>query len=183
VSKKLLGCMLVLAASSLMAQTYSSPNSSSNSSSPNPQQRMGRQGGQEPCFEVAGIQKSAMEQVWSLERETHSQIESVCSNSSLSPQEKHEQVHQLREQTHQKIESLITPEQDKALESCRQERGMEHQGMRGEGGGCGEGQRQGQGGWRGSQNGGGSPNSQNNSQNNGNRWNNNSQSSNSSPQN
>lgn len=143
---------------------------------------MGRQGGQEPCFEVAGIQKNVMEQIWSLERETHSQVETVCSNSSLTPQQKHEQVHELREQTHQKVDSLITPEQAKALESCRQERGMEHQGMHGEGGGCGEGQRQGQGGWQrqgGSQNGnpnGGSPNSQNN----GNRWNNNSQSSNSS---
>lgn len=171
--RKTLSLAVLVCAASVMAQ-----NSPSNSSStPNPQQRMGRQGGQEPCWEVAGIQKNAIEQVWALERETHSQVEAVCSNSSLTPQQKHVQVRELREQTHQKVESLITPEQSKALESCRQERGMEHQAVHGEGG-CGEG-RQGQTGWRqgGSQN-GSSPNSQNN----GNHWNNNSQS-NSSAQN
>jgi Spy/CpxP family protein refolding chaperone len=158
--------MLVLAASTLKAQ--SSPSNSN--SSPNPQMRNGRQGGQEPCFEVAGIQKSTMEQIWSMERETHSQVEAVCSNSSLTPQQKHQQVHELREQAHQKMAGMLTPEQDKALESCRQERGMEHQGMHGDGGGC-EGQGQRQGGWQrqgGSQS-GSSPNSQNN---NSNHWNN-----------
>jgi hypothetical protein len=144
--------LLLLAASSLWTQTTpSNPPSGSNQ-----QPRPGRQGGQEPCWQVAGIQKSAMEQIWAIERETHSQVETVCSNSSLTPQQKHEQVHQLRDQSRQKVEGLITPEQNKALESCRQQHGWEHQGSHE--GGC-EGHGQHQGGWQrqgGSQNGGSS---------------------------
>jgi hypothetical protein len=137
----LLGTLPVLAQSA-----QPSNNSTSGQEAP-----MRRQGGPEPCWEVAGIQKSAIEQLRATERETHSQVEAVCANTSLTPKEKHEQIHELREQRREKVEGLITPEQRKALESCRQERGMEHQGggMHDE---CGE--------WHSGH--GGSPNSPNN---------------------
>jgi len=88
-----------------------------------------------------------MEQRWSFERETHSQVEAVCSNSSLTPQQKREQVRDIRQQAHQKMEGMITPEQEKALTACQQQRGEGHPGggrMREEGGGCGEWNRNGQ---------------------------------------
>lgn len=94
---------------------------------------------QPPCWQVAGIEKSAMEQRWALERETHAQVEAVCSNSSLTPQQKRQQVREIREQAHQKMEGILTADQEKALTSCQQARGMNHPAPHpGTGGGCGE---------------------------------------------
>ena len=106
--------------------------------------RMGRGG--TPCWQQAGIDKSAMERRWALERDTRSQVEAVCSNSSLTPQQKQEQAREIRRQSKQKMEGLITADQEKALTACQQQRGMNHNGMGGsshEGGagregGCGE---------------------------------------------
>ena len=113
---------------------------SSSTTTPPAQARPGGRGGNgEPCWQQAGIQKSVMEQRWSIERETRSQIEGICSNSSLTPQQKHQQAHEIREQGRQKMEGLVTPEQEKTLTSCQQERGMNHPGGgQGMGGGCGE---------------------------------------------
>jgi hypothetical protein len=80
-----------------------------------------------------------MEQVQAIGRDAHSQIQGVCSNTSLTPQQKRQQVREIRQQAKQKRESLITPDQEKALQACQQARngshsnGM-HQGM---GDGCG----------------------------------------------
>ena len=84
-----------------------------------------------------------MEQFMSIQREMHSQVQSVCSNTSLSPEQKRQQVQEIRQQAHQKMEGLITPDQQKKLTACRQERGEQHPGMGGgfggpAGGGCGE---------------------------------------------
>jgi Spy/CpxP family protein refolding chaperone len=93
----------------------------------------------DPCWQQAGIAKSAMEQRWAIERETRSQVEAVCSNSSLTPQQKHEQVKEIRHQAHQKMEGLITAEQEKALTACQQQRSMNHSAAGGSGGGPHEG--------------------------------------------
>ncbi len=138
-------CLFVaLCATAAIAQSTPS------TSNPPTQSGSARRGGT-PCWQQAGIEKSVMEQRWSIERETHSQVEAVCSNTSLTPQQKQQQVRELHQQARQKVEGLVTPEQEKALTACQQERGMnhpgggmgEHQGM---GGGCGE--------WRGGQRGG-----------------------------
>lgn len=109
----------------------------------------------EPCWQQAGIDKSVMEQRWSIERDTRSQVEAVCSNSSLTPQQKRQQVREIRQQAHQKMEGLVTADQEKALAACQQERGGNRSGGGGAraeaGGGCGE--------WpRGGPHPGGSPN-------------------------
>jgi Spy/CpxP family protein refolding chaperone len=80
-----------------------------------------------------------MEQLLSLHREAQSQIQTVCSDTSLTPQQKQKQVQEIHQQTHQKIEGLITPEQEKTLMACRQQRRGEHHpgGQLGMGGGCG----------------------------------------------
>ena len=93
-----------------------------------------------PCFQRAGVDKSVMEQLSSIHRESLSQIQNVCSDAALTAQQKHQQVRQIHQQTHQKIEGLITPEQEKALIACRQQhRGGNHPGGQlGMGGGCRE---------------------------------------------
>ncbi len=138
--------VLCLCASMLVAQN-APPN--------NPSGAPVRRGGMTPCWQQAGIEKSVMEQRWSIERDTHSQVQAICSNSSLSPQQKREQVRDIRQQAHQKMEGLITPEQEKALTSCQQQRGMNHPNA-GAGGGAHAGGGDGCGEWQhgGPQNGG-----------------------------
>jgi len=107
-------------------------------SAPNPQ---ARRGGVPPCMQQAGIDPSVMEQFKSIQREMHSQVQGVCSNTSLSPEQKHQQVKEIRQQARQKMDGLISPEQQKKLTACRQERGEQHPGMGGAGAGgdgCGE---------------------------------------------
>jgi hypothetical protein len=76
-----------------------------------------------------------------IEESTRTQIESVCSDSALSTQQKQEKIHELREQARQQAGSVITSSQQEALKSCREQRGeaLHMGGMHGSGGGpCGE---------------------------------------------
>jgi len=126
---------VLLCATSLMAQ-----NSPSTQPSTQPPAGSARRGGP-PCWQQAGIEKSVMEQRWAAEREMRSQVEAVCSNSSLTPQQKNQQAREIRQQAKQKMEGLVTPEQEKTLTACQQERGMGHPGGGGGrqwAGGCGE---------------------------------------------
>jgi hypothetical protein len=59
---------------------------------------------EQPAGRVVGIEKSAMERLWALERETRSQVEAICTNSSVKPQQKRQQVREICEQAHQKME-------------------------------------------------------------------------------
>jgi len=137
--RRLMAAALLLAAGPLLAQTVTP----SPSGGP---QMAGRRGGAPPCLQKAGIDRSVMEQLHSIQSGSRSQITSVCENSSLTPQQKQEQVQQIRQQSKQKIDSLITPQQQEALHACQQEMGMNHAGMPGGnqaghfggGPGCGE---------------------------------------------
>jgi len=124
-------CVLLVCAIGVVGQN--TPPAASNPSPAHP-------GNGGPCFQKAGVDRSVMEQLFSIQRESHSQIQNVCSDTSLTAQQKHQQVRQIHQETHQKIESLITPEQEKALMACRQQqRGGNHPGGQlGMGGGCGE---------------------------------------------
>lgn len=92
--------------------------------------------GQGSCWQQAGIEKSVADQVRSIGRDAHSQVVAVCSNTSLTPQQKRQQVREIHQQTKQKREGLITADQEKALTACQQARnGGPHPGM---GDGCGD---------------------------------------------
>jgi hypothetical protein len=83
-----------------------------------------RSGRQVPCWQQAGIPKGALERHAAIDREARSQMANVCSNPSLTPQQKHQQIHEIRQQAKQRMEALATPEQRQAFFSCRQERGL-----------------------------------------------------------
>ena len=96
---------------------------------------------QSPCWQQAGISQAALQKRKQIEESTRGQVESVCSDSSLTPQEKQQKIHQLHEQAHQQVQGLISPQQEEALKSCREQRGEGAHigGMHGGGGGpCGE---------------------------------------------
>ena len=93
---------------------------------------------QEPCWQQAGVQKSVMLELASIQREAHAQVEGVCSNTSLTPQQKHQQVREIHQQALQKMSGLVTPDQRKTLLECRQEHAGNHTRAGGRGaGGCG----------------------------------------------
>lgn len=128
--------LLLLCTGPLLAQ------SAPPTTAPPSQTRPGRGGGQGSCLQQAGIEKSVMEQIHSIARDARSQVESVCSNSSLTPQQKQQQVREIREQALHKREGLMTADQEKALMACQQARSGNHPGgggpHEGLGGGCGE---------------------------------------------
>lgn len=90
--------------------------------------RPGRHGGttttrREPCWEVAGISKSAMQQRHVLAQQTRQEVEAVCANTSLTPAQKQQRIREIHQQERQQMQGLITPQQEEALRACRQERG------------------------------------------------------------
>ena len=77
---------------------------------------------QPPCWEVAGISKSAMEQRRAVQERTRSEIEAVCSDPSLSQQERQQKIRQIHEQAKQELDALTTPQQMEELKSCQMSR-------------------------------------------------------------
>jgi len=77
---------------------------------------------QVPCWQQAGISKSTMDQRKQIQQDTRSQVEAVCADSSLTPQQKAAKIREIRQQAHQESEALITPEQQQAMKACQQER-------------------------------------------------------------
>lgn len=90
---------------------------------------------QQPCWLQAGMSKSAALQLRQIEESTHSQLESVCSDSSLNAQQRHQKIQQLHQQAKQEAEGIVNVQQLEALRSCREQRG--HSEMHSGGGPCG----------------------------------------------
>jgi hypothetical protein len=96
---------------------------------------------QEPCWEVAGVSKAAIQQRRALAQQARQEVEAVCANSSLSIQQKRLQIQQIHERERQQIDAIITPAQREAMRSCQEGRGGGHGGGHvggGHGGPCGE---------------------------------------------
>ena len=95
----------------------------------------------EPCWEVAGVSKAAIQQRRMITQQARQQVEAACANSSLSIQQKRQQIQQIHQRERQEIEALITPAQQEAIRSCQQGRNGGHGGGHlggGRGGPCGE---------------------------------------------
>jgi hypothetical protein len=127
------GVAILLVTYPLAAQTTPSP-VSPRSTTP------ARPGRQTPCWQQAGISQATIQKRKQIEENIHGQVGSVCSDSSLTPQEKQEKIHQLREEAQQQTQGLISPQQEQALKSCREQRGEGPHpgGTHGGGGPCGE---------------------------------------------
>jgi hypothetical protein len=98
------------------------PRTSSNPGNSNQQPPLtpGQEGrARNACFARAGISKDVLNQRRSIMQQTRSQIESICSNSSLTNSEKQAQMRQAREDARKQIAGDITPEQENAIVSCQ----------------------------------------------------------------
>ena len=89
---------------------------------------------QEPCWEVAGVSKSAIEQRRVIAQQARQEVEAVCANSSLSIQQKRQQIQQIHQRERQEIDAIITPAQREAMRSCQEQRNGVHAGGHGGGG-------------------------------------------------
>lgn len=92
---------------------------------------------QEPCWRQAGIDRSVMEQHRTIDRDAHAQINAVCENSSLTPQQKQEQARAIKRQAKEKMDALLTPDQQKSLQACQQTRAADRPHAEHHGGPCG----------------------------------------------
>lgn len=61
-------------------------------------------------------------------RIARTQVESVCSDSMLSPQQKRQRIHQIRSEAHEQAAGLLSEQQREAMKACG-----EHQGGGGRG--------------------------------------------------
>jgi hypothetical protein len=103
---------------------------------------------QVPCWQEAGVTKATMEERRSIEQRSRAEIQAVCANSSLSPEQRREQIRSIHERTRQQVNALISPQQREAIKSCQEARashtgggGLHHVGVGGGGerrGPCGE---------------------------------------------
>lgn len=97
---------------------------------------------QEPCWQVAGVSKSVIQQRRVITQQTRHEVEAVCANASLSKQQKRQQIQQIHQRERQEVDGLISPAQQEAMRSCQEQRhGGGHGGGHlggGHGGPCGE---------------------------------------------
>lgn len=78
----------------------------------------------EPCWQIAGVPKSAMEQRRTVAMQTRQEVDAVCANASLSAAQKQQRIRDIHQQERQQMETLISPAQREAMHACQQERGM-----------------------------------------------------------
>ena len=75
-----------------------------------------------PCWQVAGISKSAMDERQAIQQRTHSEVEAVCADPSLTQQQRQQKIREIHEQAKQELDALVSPQQMEALKSCQQAR-------------------------------------------------------------
>ena len=66
---------------------------------------------QVPCWQEAGVTKATMEERRSIEQSSRAEIQAVCANSSLSPEQRRAQIRSINERTRQQVNALISPQQ------------------------------------------------------------------------
>ena len=97
---------------------------------------------EQPCWQKAGITKEAKEQRDAIALDTHSQVQAVCADTSLTPQQKKQKIQQIHQESKQKVGGLISNQQQEELQACQKERAANHPSspgtQQGGGGPCGE---------------------------------------------
>ena len=91
------------------------------------------------CLRAAGISMSVFDQLRSVEQDARTQVRTVCTNTSLTQQDKQGQIQEIHQTSHQKMASLVTPDQSRAFMACRAHRGDRRpvEWFERPGGGCG----------------------------------------------
>lgn len=126
------------------AQTAPAPSAQENSSqagsetppqapaeSPHPEPngrtaRYGRRGPHPtPCWKVAGIAPTAVNQRWHIEDDAKGKIQEVCSDPALNAGQKREKIREINAHTEQEIAKIIPAKQLDAFKGCQAEQDQE----------------------------------------------------------
>ncbi|HEV2489927.1 MAG TPA: hypothetical protein VGT03_08975 [Candidatus Acidoferrales bacterium] len=81
---------------------------------------------QPSCQQQAGVTKATMEQLQAINMQTRSQVEAVCSNSSLDEKQKMQEIRQIRQGAQAQRDGLLSPEQRQAIQECQRARQGAH---------------------------------------------------------
>jgi hypothetical protein len=102
-----------------------SPQAPAESAQPAATPRVARSGRRGPCWRVAGIAPAAVNQRWQIEDQAKGKINQVCSDDSLTPDQKRDKIRQINEQTEQEIAKIIPATQLEAFKACQAQRDQE----------------------------------------------------------
>jgi hypothetical protein len=115
--KALVASTILLCAVFVIAQE--APPDSSTAPPPPPP----RHGGMPHCLRAAGISTPVFDQLRSIEQDARAQVRGVCTNASLTQQQKRGQIQDIHQTSHQKMAALVTPDQGRMFMACRAQRG------------------------------------------------------------
>jgi hypothetical protein len=132
--------LALLSAAFLSAIIVGNANAQAPNATP-PSTSLGSKPRVEPCWQVAGVSKAAMQQRRALAQQTRQEVEAVCANSSLTIPQKRREIQQIHQRERLEMGAIIPPAQQEAMRSCQEERnagrtGGGHAGVAG--GPCGE---------------------------------------------
>ena len=109
--------LLAVFAATLLGQSPQNPASGGLGGAPGA--GLGRSAGRrQGCAKQLGISQSVIAQHRTLHENALSQVRAVCSDSSLTNEQKKEKIRQIRETTRQQTEALLTPTQQQQLKEC-----------------------------------------------------------------
>ncbi len=74
-----------------------------------------------PCWRQAGLTPEMVNQRWKLEDAQKNRIAAVCSEPSISAQQRHERIQQIQVETDQAIARLIPTKERQAFNQCQSE--------------------------------------------------------------
>ena len=77
---------------------------------------------QPPCYQVAGVSKAAIQERQNVARSANAQVEAVCANASLTPQQRAQQIRQIRQRQRAEMDAIVTPQQQEAINACNKAR-------------------------------------------------------------
>src|SRR6516165_5697914 len=77
---------------------------------------------QPPCYEVAGVSKTALQERQNVVRSANAQVEAVCANASLTPQQRAQEIRQIRQRQRAEMNTIVTPQQQEAINACNKAR-------------------------------------------------------------
>ena len=110
----------------LAAQTATSPlapRTGSPTTTTLPRNTTTPHGRQQPCWQQAGVSQSSLQRRRQIEESTRTQVEAVCSDTSLTAQQRQEKIHQLHQEARQQTQGLVSQQQEQAINACREKRG------------------------------------------------------------
>src|ERR1700730_2500678 len=109
--------------SSQQAGAQTSPQTPAESAQPTPPaaRSVGR-ARQAPCWMEAGISPAGVNQRWQIENNAKGKINEVCSDVSLTAEQKRGKIRQIDERTEQEIAKIIPATQLEAFKVCQAER-------------------------------------------------------------